>query len=40
MGPIVKRCLAFPIALPVLTNLHAWQARIDARPAFQSATAA
>jgi glutathione S-transferase len=40
MGPIVKRCLAFPIALPALTNLKAWQARIDARPAFQKATAA
>ena len=40
MGPIVKRCLAFPIAIPALTNLRAWQARIDARPAFQRATAA
>jgi glutathione S-transferase len=40
MGPIVKRCLGFPIALPALANLKAWQARIDARPAFQKATAA
>ena len=40
MGPIVKRCLGFPIALPSLPNLHAWQSRIDARPAFQRATAA
>src|SRR5260221_1908022 len=40
MGPIVTRCLAFPIALPALANLHAWQARIGARPTFQSATAA
>lgn len=40
MGPIVKRCLGFPIELPSLTNLRAWQARIDARPAFQKATAA
>jgi glutathione S-transferase len=40
MGPIVKRCLGFPIALPELKSLKAWQARIDARPAFQKATAA
>jgi glutathione S-transferase len=40
MGPIVKRCLAFPIALPELKSLKAWQARIDARPTFQKATAA
>jgi glutathione S-transferase len=40
MGPIVKRCLTFPIALPPLANLADWQARIDARPAFQRATAA
>ena len=39
-GPIVKRCLDFPINLPALSNLRAWQARIDARPAFQKATAA
>jgi glutathione S-transferase len=40
MGPIVKRCLGFAIALPELKSLKAWQARIDARPAFQKATAA
>lgn len=40
LGPIVKRCLGFPIDLPALPHLRAWQARIDARPAFQTATAA
>jgi glutathione S-transferase len=40
MGPIVKRCLGFPIALPALPALRAWQERIDARPAFRTATAA
>jgi glutathione S-transferase len=39
MGPIVKRCLGFAIDLPALSNLRSWQARIDARPAFQTATA-
>jgi glutathione S-transferase len=40
MGPIVKRCLDFPITLPALPALRAWQERIDARPAFRAATAA
>src|SRR5260221_8457238 len=39
MGPIVKRCLGFAIDLPALSDLRSWQARIDARPAFQTATA-
>ncbi len=34
LGPIIKRCLAFPISLPRLSNLDAWMARIEARPAF------
>ena len=38
LGPILKRCLAFPIALPDTPNLKAWMARIEARPAFQAAT--
>ncbi len=38
LGPIVKRCLAFPIDLPKLPNLEAWMARVEARPAFQAAT--
>jgi len=39
-GPMMKRVLGFPIDLPELPNLRAWQARIEARPAFQKATAA
>ena len=39
-GPMMKRVLGFPIDLPVLSNLRAWQGRIEARPAFQKATAA
>ena len=38
LGPILQRCLAFPIELPELPNLKAWMARIEARPAFQAAT--
>ncbi len=40
MGPIAKRCLGFPIELPPLPHLRSWQAKIDARPAFKTATAA
>jgi len=40
LGPIVKRCLGFPIELPKLANLDAWMERIDSRPAFQVATGA
>ncbi|HEX4765337.1 MAG TPA: glutathione binding-like protein [Lichenihabitans sp.] len=39
LAPILKRCLAFPIALPELANLKAWMGRIEARPAFKAATA-
>ena len=38
VGPIVARCLAFPIALPDTPHLKAWMARIESRPAFQAAT--
>ncbi len=38
LAPILKRCMAFPIALPDLKNLKDWMARIEARPAFQAAT--
>ncbi len=34
LGPIVKRCLEFPIERPALAELARWQAAIDARPAF------
>lgn len=38
LGPIVHRCLDFPIALPALPNLKAWRAKIAERPAFKKAT--
>ncbi|HVO02405.1 MAG TPA: glutathione S-transferase family protein [Candidatus Cybelea sp.] len=38
MGPIVHRCLDFPIGLPPLTNLRAWRDRLKAMPSFQKAT--
>ena len=40
LGPIVKRCLEFPIERPALPALEKWQAAIDARPAFQVAIGA
>lgn len=39
LAPIVARCIRFPIALPELPALKAWDAAISARPAFQKATA-
>jgi glutathione S-transferase len=38
LGPIIHRCLDFPIDLPELAGLRAWRERIAARPAFQKAT--
>ena len=40
LGPIVKRCLEFPIERPALPALEKWQAAIEARPAFAAATGA
>ena len=40
LGPIVKRCLEFPIEKPVFAELARWQKAIDARPAFAVATGA
>jgi glutathione S-transferase len=37
LGPIVHRCLEFPIQLPALDRLEAWRAQVAARPAFQKA---
>jgi len=34
LGPIVKRCLEFPIERPAYAELERWQAAIGARPAF------
>ncbi len=38
LGPILRRCLNYPVALPELPALQGWQGRIDARPAFKAAT--
>ena len=40
LGPILKRCVAFPIDLPKSPNLEAWLARVESRPAFQAAIGA
>jgi len=40
LGPIVKRCVAFPLGLPALPKTKAWIAALQKRPAFQKATAA
>jgi glutathione S-transferase len=39
LGPIVDRCLNFPITLPPLPGLRAWRARIRARAAFEKSAA-
>jgi glutathione S-transferase len=39
LGPIVKRCVAFPLGLPALPKTKAWIAALQKRPAFQKATA-
>jgi glutathione S-transferase len=38
MGPIVHRCLDFPIALPALTNLRAWRDKLKEKASFKKAT--
>jgi glutathione S-transferase len=40
LGPIVKRCLEFPIERPAYSELERWQAAIDARAAFAVAIGA
>jgi glutathione S-transferase len=39
LGPIVKRCVGFPLGLPALPKTQAWIAELQKRPAFQKATA-
>lgn len=39
LAPLTTRCLNFPIDLPDLTHLRAWQDRIGAMASFQAATA-
>jgi glutathione S-transferase len=38
LGPIVHRCLDFPLELKGLDGLRAWRDKIATRPAFQKAT--
>jgi glutathione S-transferase len=38
LGPIVHRCLDFPVDLPGLAGVRAWREKILARPAFKKAT--
>ena len=38
LGPIVHRCLDFPVDLPGLAGVRAWREKIMARPAFKKAT--
>lgn len=40
LGPIVKRCLEFPIERPDLPELTRWQKSIESRPAFSVAIGA
>ena len=40
LGPVVVRCLAFPLGMPPLPALEAWAARLRARLAFLKAIAA
>ena len=40
LGPIVYRCLRFPVELPELPNLQRWDAAIASRQAFKKAIAA
>jgi glutathione S-transferase len=39
LGPIVHRCLDFPVELPPLTGLRAWRDKLKAKPSFKKATA-
>jgi glutathione S-transferase len=38
LGPIVHRCLDFPVDLPGLAGLRAWREKLVGRPAFKKAT--
>ena len=40
LGPIVKRCIGFPLGLPASPKTAAWVEALKTRPAFQKATAA
>ncbi len=36
LGPVVHRCLSFPVELPALENLRRWHGALTERPAFQA----
>ena len=40
LGPVIKRGVGFPLGLPAFPKISAWVAALQARPAFQKATAA
>ncbi|HTW29151.1 MAG TPA: glutathione S-transferase family protein [Acetobacteraceae bacterium] len=40
LGPIVRRCMAFPFERPAMPKLEAWRERLMQRPAFKRAIAA
>jgi glutathione S-transferase len=40
LGPIVRRCTAFPFGLPEFSNVKAWLDKLQALPSFQKAIAA
>ena len=39
LGPIVKRCIGFPLGLPAFPKTQAWLGELQKRPSFQKATA-
>jgi len=40
LGPVVRRCVAFPFGLPPTPGISAWLERLNARASFRTATAA
>lgn len=40
LGPIVHRCLGFPVKLPALDNLRRWHGKISGRAAYRKVVAA
>lgn len=40
LGPVLRRCIAFPFELPPMPHLAAWVGRLGQRRAFATATAA
>jgi glutathione S-transferase len=40
LGPIVKRCVAFPFDLPATPHISEWLTKLAGRPAFVAATSA